>query len=111
MEWVHPEQRCHERALPKIPGHSQKHKEQNNCTQYVEQDVYPVMPPRFQTEYRHIRHMGNPSDRMPIRRMECREGPRNSMLGQPLLDDRIFVNVDVIVIVDERISPYLPVNR
>jgi hypothetical protein len=85
MEWVHPEQRCHERALPKIPGHSQKHKEQNNRIQYVEQNVYAVMPPRIQTEYRHICHMRYPSYWMPIRSMECREGPRNSMPGQPFL--------------------------
>jgi len=109
MEWVHREQRRHERALPKRPGHSYKHKEQNNRIQYVEQDVYTVMPPRFQVEDRHIRHMGNPGDWMPIRGMECREGPGDSMPGQPLLDDGILVDVDVIVIVGKRVIPHLRV--
>ena len=107
MEWVHREQRCHERALPKSPGHSHQHKEQNNRIRYVEQDVYAVMPPRFQTEDRHIRHMGNPGYRMPIRSMERREGPRDSMPGEPLLDDGILVDIDVIVIVGKRVIPHL----
>ena len=109
MQGVHPEQRGHERALPKSPGHSQKHKEQNNRIRYVEQGVYAVMPPRFQTEDRHIRHMGNPGYRMPIRSMERREGPRDSMPGEPLLDDGILVDVDVIVIVGKRVIPHLRV--
>lgn len=109
MEGVHGEQRRHERALPKRPGHSQKYKEQNNRIQYVEQNVTTVMPPRIQTEYRHIRHMRDPSYRMPIRGMECREGPRDSMPGQPLLDDRILVDVDGIVIIGKRVVPHLRV--
>jgi hypothetical protein len=109
MEWVHPEQRCHELALPKIPGHSHKHKEQNNCIQYVEQNVYAVIPPHFSANNRHTCHMRNPSYRMPIRSIECREGPRNSTQGQPLLDDRILVDIDVIVIVGKRVIPHLRV--
>ena len=46
---------------------------------------------------------------MPIRRMECREGPRDSMPGQPLLDDRILEDIDVIVIVGKRVIPHLRV--
>ena len=58
-----------------------------------------------------IQHMRQSCQRMPITGMLAAERVNSSGNGQPVTDDRIRVNVGIIIVVDEVVADSLPENE
>src|SRR5882672_11137636 len=57
-----------------------------------------------------VQHVRKSCEWMPVRRMDARKGLGNSFRRQTRLDHAVFININVIIIVDEFMSDGLPEN-
>src|SRR5205085_8425742 len=67
----------------------------------MQQHVRQMMSPRLETIKLTIQHVRNSGQRMPVVGMHMGEGPLNPVNGETIRDPWIFVNVLIVVVVDE----------
>jgi len=108
---MHRKKGGNECALPETSGHPSQDKKQQCRVRQMEQHIHPVMPPGVKTEQLHVGHMREPRQGMPVRLIECREGPDDTLRCQAPRHHRIFTCVMSIVEVEERMPPNLPENK
>ena len=70
-----------------------------------------MMPARVWAKERCVEHVREPSQRMPVRRVKRRECPLDGHKMHAWADERILVDVDVVVEIDEIEPPDLDVDR
>lgn len=93
----------HEGASPKKSGHPSQQKKKQNARQSMDQNIGEVMPAGAQPVELAIEHVAQPCHRMPVGRVDVREGPFYSGLSDAGRNMLVFVNVDVVVEVDETV--------
>jgi hypothetical protein len=71
----------------------------------VEKEADQVVRAGVQAEQRHVRHVREPGQRVPVRGVERREGPGRTGQRQAALDRRVLRDVHVIVERDEPVVP------
>ena len=54
-----------------------------------------------------IKHVRDGGERMPIAGMHMGKGPGNSMKGEATLDDGIFVDVGIVIVIEESVPQSL----
>lgn len=77
----------------------------------MQQHICEVVTAGFETEQPAIEHVGNPSKRMPVAGMDISKGPRNSMESETGGDFRVFVDVPIVVVIEEIVMQRLPENE
>src|SRR3954451_16124734 len=90
-----------ESASPQRSGQFPQSEKQNDCRQAVQQNIREMMPARVESVDLAVGHVRNRGQRMPVIRMHMSEGPENSVEAQTIYDDRIIVDVIVVVIIQE----------
>src|SRR5690242_7388404 len=111
MERMNREQRRHESAPPQSAGHFPKNKKEKNNGESVKSDVAEMMSGGFQPVKLTIEHVRDPGERMPIGRVSLSERPTNPGQAYPTANLRIFVDVVVVIVIDEIVREGLPENR
>jgi hypothetical protein len=107
VQRVNGKERGHEGALPKRTGHlleHQKGQQHRDCMKY---DVGEVMAARVQSIQLAIKHVRKRGERVPVPRMSMRECGDYPFSGKSSYDDRIFIDVNVIIKIDEIMSQRL----
>ena len=100
----------HECASPASPRQGLQDEKQQCRIEQVKEEIDEVMKAGVKAEKADIEHVGEPRQRVPVRRGECREGPPDSLPRESLPDDGIVRHVERIVIIDEAEIPDLPVD-
>ena len=95
------EKRGDERALPETRGHLDEEIQQEDSGDAVQQNIGEVLRTRLQTEDLAVDHVRNDCERMPITRLHINKGLRQSMQAQPSFDQRIVVDVRLVIVIDE----------
>src|SRR5205809_397596 len=67
----------------------------------MQQDVRQMMSPWLETVKLTIKHVRNGGQRMPVVSMHMRESPLNPVNRETVRDSWIFVDVLIVVVVDE----------
>jgi hypothetical protein len=100
-ERVPGEQCDNECAPPDRARQSVKQDKKQSTIDAMKQDVDEVMCSGIQAEELAIEHVGQPGDRVPIKRMSIDERPNDSPPGQTGADSWIVEDVIVIVVLNE----------
>ena len=99
MQRMQREERGDCRAAPELVRRTPQNQKQEHRIERVQHDVDQQNLPRIEAEHLHVRHVGNPRQRQPIRRIELREGPfdvRPCQAGRDVIVLRqVFQIVDV----------------
>lgn len=104
MSGVDSEQGGHPDAPPKTASESPQKREEENDIRDVQNQIGDVMTNRLQPIQLDIGHVRNPSERMPIARMEFLKRPENALRGKPA--PHHVVRHDVFpVIINQEIAP------
>ena len=93
----------HKRAAPERAGHPSQHEKQQDDGRRMEQDIGKVVAGGIQSIKLAVQHMGNPGQGMPVGASNVGEGPAEAFPSQPFLDDRILIDIMLVVIVDKRV--------
>jgi hypothetical protein len=76
----------------------------------MEEEIHQMVPPRTHSEELHIQHVGEPRQGMPVTGMTCREGPLQTSHGQTGLYMRVIGDIHIIIVVDEVMIFYRPID-
>jgi hypothetical protein len=93
MEWMQRKQCGHEATSPNGPGHLFQDNEQEQSIGEMKQQVGEVMAHRVEVVELAVKHMGQPSERVPIGCMGGGKGPNKTLAGKPSLNVKISGNV------------------
>lgn len=92
------EQRGDEGAAPRRARHAPHDEKQEGAVGGMKENVHQMVSGRVEAEERHIRHVGEPGQRMPVGRPTRREGPDGAAPGESG-GDRAVAD-DVVDVVD-----------
>ena len=98
---MHCEQRGDHETRRRVAGERAQHEEEQGDVEYVEEDVLGVMRLGVEGEELHIDHVGDPRERMPVRRVDAGEGPADVVQREAVGDRGIDLDVGDVVEVDE----------
>src|SRR5215831_11848654 len=70
----------------------------------MQQHIGKVMSPWLKAIQLAIQHVGNCRERMPVSRMDVSEGPLNACKGKTTRDLRIYVNIFLVIVIDESVA-------
>jgi hypothetical protein len=110
MERVKGKQGRDHSTSPNGPGHLFQDNEQEQSIGEMKQQVGEVMAHGIEAVELAVKHMGQPSERVPIGCMGCGKGPNKTLMGKPSLNVRIFANVLCVVVMDKVMICHLPVD-
>src|SRR4029434_2739137 len=99
-----------ERAFPKRAGHRAKDKKEQDCGNVVEENVDQMMTCWLQTKNMKIGHVTQRGQRMPEICVTVGEHPFESVERETGRDVRVFVNVGIVIKVDEAVAKRLREN-
>ncbi len=108
---VQGEQRRDEPAQAGAPGQPPQQGEQQQRVEQVQRQAAQVVAARPQPEQLHVQHVGPPGEGVPVAGMAGGERPAHRLRRQPLLDVRVFGDVQVVVVVDELVAGDRRVHR
>ena len=97
----------HEGAGPEIAGHPPEGEEEQNRGGGVQQQIGGVVSAGVRSVELVVQNVGEPRQRMPVAGMAGCEGPADFLGDRTLNDMRIFVDVFVVVVVDELVMDRL----
>src|ERR1041384_3229197 len=95
-------------ARPQVPSHWLQKNKQQNGGDCMEKHVGEMMPARLQPEQLTIEHVRERGQRMPVARVRVRKRPDHIAEAQSSAHDRVLVDVNVIVEVNEIMPKRLP---
>ncbi len=75
------------------------------------EDVLERVPSRTEPEELHVEHVRDPSERVPVRRVELGERPAQAFERQAAQHPRILREVRRRVVGDERVPEHAPVDE
>ena len=101
----------HECAWPKRTRHLFEHEEKQQHRYRVQQHISEVMAAGLEPEQLAVEHVRNRRERMPVPRM--RMGKRAEYAGhrKSSVDDRVLININMIVEIDEIVPQSLTENE
>lgn len=112
VQRVNGKERSYEGAFPNRTGHSLEHQKEQQHRHRMKNDVGKVMAASVQSIQLAIEHVGKRGKRMPVPRMGMSKGADYAFSGKSSYDERIFVDVNVIIkidkIVSQRLAEYCP---
>ena len=91
--------------------HVAKHEKEQDDRNRVQEDIREMMSAGLEPKELAIEHVGNRRQRMPVPRVAVPERPNDSGQGEAAGYDRVFIDVDVIVEVNEFVTKRLPENE
>ncbi len=95
------------RAPPEGGSHFSQHEKEQNNDQCVQKHIGEVMAAGSKAIAPAIKHVRNGGQRMPIAGMNVSESPGNSVECQTDDDLRIFVDIGVVVVINELVMERL----
>jgi len=96
---------------PNGPGHLFQGNEQEQTIGEMKEQVAEVMSHGIEVVELAVKHMGQPSERVPVGCMGGGKGPNKTLAGKPSLNVRIFANVLCVVEMDKVMICHLPENN
>ena len=91
--------------------HLAKHEKEQDDRTCVKDDIGEMMSAGIEPKELAIEHVGNRRQRMPVSRVAVRERPNNSGQREAAGYDRVFIDVNVIVEINEFMAKRLPENQ
>ncbi len=91
--------------------HVAKHKKEQDDRNCVQNNIREMMSAGIEPEELAVEHVGNRRQRMPVPRVAVCERPNDSGQCKAAGYDRIFIDVDVIVEINEFVSNGLAENK
>ena len=92
-----------EQGHDKTPQGKSRHGTKNPIKQHgvqgMEQKVYQMEPARIEPEHFHVRHVTDPRQGMPVRKVKRRKCPPDVLNREPLVNAEILLDVMVIIVV------------
>jgi len=88
-----------------------KHEKEQDDSNCVKKDIGEMMSAGIEPKELAIEHVGNRRQRMPVSRVAVRERPNNSGQREAAGYDRAFIDVNVIVEINEFMTKRLPENQ
>ena len=101
-------QRRHPEAAQPSSGQIPEDHEEQQGVENVQNQTRRVVTRRVQSEERHVGHVRQPRQRMPVRFVPRREGPLHPGPRQAVADDRVRIHVGVVVEDDELALEHRP---
>src|SRR6266404_2966958 len=98
-------------APPQRAGHLQQYQKQQDDCDGLQDNICKVMATCVGAPQLAVQHMRQSCQRMPIAGMLAAERVNSAGNGQPISDERIRVNVGIIIVVDEVVADSLPENE
>src|ERR1051326_7931536 len=95
-------------ARPQVPSHLLPKNKQQNGGDCMEEHAGEMMPARLQPEQLTIEHVRERGQRMPVARVRVRKRPDHIAEAQSSAHNRVLVDVNVIVEVNEIMPKRLP---
>src|ERR1043166_1899818 len=95
-------------ARPQVPSHLPQKNKQQNGGDCMEEHAGEMMPARLQPEQLTVEHVRERGQRMPVARVRVRKRPDHIAEAQSSAHDRVLVDVNVIVEVNEIMPKRLP---
>ncbi len=77
----------------------------------MKEHIRKVMPTGAEPEQLAIQHMRNTRQRMPVSRMKMGKCSNHAIDREALDDARIFININVVIEIDEIVPERLPKNQ
>ena len=111
------EQRCHEGTLPntaspaRTAGHLPEHEKEQHDGDRVQQDIGEVMSASLQPVQLAVQHVRNCRQRVPVSRMTMDKSADDTVARKASRDRGVFVNIYVIVKIDEIVCERLTKNQ
>ena len=96
------------RTAPKGASHLAQNQEEQDRRGSVEEDVGQMMSARMQSVQLAVELVRKPGQWMPVGRMELRECPNDAFKRQTPGDNRIIIDILVVVEIDEIVMQCLP---
>ena len=82
-------------------GHAGEGEEEQQRAEAMDQEADQVMAGGVEAEKLDVQHVGEPGERMPVALVAGRERPGDGGPGQPALNGWVFINVGLVVAIDE----------
>ena len=77
----------------------------------MQEDIYEVVPARFETEKLTIQHVRKCCERMPVTSVIVRKCPADAVKRQTAADNWIVINVSSIIVINEIVLEGLPKDQ
>lgn len=103
------EERGYKPALPDLAGQPEEKNKEEDGGEGMNPDVREVMALGIKAIQLHVRHVGEPGDRVPVGGMHRGEGPANVRRCQTGCNMGVFRNVTAVVIIYKVMGSHLPI--
>src|SRR6266403_2471645 len=77
----------------------------------MEKQAAGVVAARMQAEQLNVRHMRNPSKRMPVSQVRGAECPGNVGDGKARLNVAVVADISIVIVIDEAVRESRPVRK
>ncbi len=108
MERVKREQGRDKRAGPQAACHPLQRQEEKERARRVDPDAREMMPAGIHPVELDVEHVGDPRQRMPVRRISACQRPEEGVGSDPVTDMGIVGHIVRVVVGEELMAPNLP---